>query len=300
MLDYMNNRRRAQWLSQLCLSATVLLVSPTVGLVPSALAADPFRTGQAARSIDTATEDAFHALFKTGNYPEARQLLNQARNVTDQPDPLVYAMLASFAYLDEDWSQFKIYGTRTLQVAQELDTSGSDPLRGNLYQAVGYFLEAAYDVSDAGDGLPGGLPKALDKVQKVFGHLGKATDINPADPELNLITGYIELMLANEVSLVNPNKAIKKLKTAAPNYLAWRGVALAYRDHGSQEQALSAVEQALAAAPNNPELLYLKAQILRKQGKLAASRQFFDGALAQKDQLPAGLVKQIQKERNKL
>ncbi|MGB7417184.1 MAG: tetratricopeptide repeat protein, partial [Thermosynechococcaceae cyanobacterium] len=106
---------------------------------------------------------------------------------------------------------------------------------------------------------------------------------------------------ANEVALVSPQKAIKKLKDyAAPNYLAWRGLALAYRDHGTPEQAMNAVDQALTAAPNNPELLYLKAQILRKQDKLADSRKMFDQALAQKAQLPAGLVKQIAKERSKI
>jgi tetratricopeptide (TPR) repeat protein len=297
----MNTRQPTRWLSHCLLSATILLASPVLGLVESAIAADPFRSGQAARSLDTGTAEAFEMLFKTGDYPKARLLLQQARNTTTQPDPLTYAMLATFAYLDEDWKTFKTYGTRTRQVAAELSTNGTDPLRGNLYQAVGYFLEAAYVVSDAGEGLPGGLPTAFDNVQKVFSHLEKATDINPEDPELNLITGYIELLLANEVALVSPQQAINKLQNyAAPSYLSLRGVALAYRDHGSQEQALAAVNQALEDAPTNPELFYLKAQILRKQGKLAASRQFFDGALAQKDRLPAGLVKQMTRERSKL
>lgn len=296
----MNTRRPARWLSHCLLSAAILVASPAIGLVESAFAADPFRSGQAAKSIDTGTAEAFEMLFKTGDYPQAKKLLQQARNTTTQPDPLTYAMLATFAYLDEDLKNFKTYGTRTRQVAEKLYTDGS-PLRGNLYQAVGYFLEAAYVVSDAGEGLPGGLPAALDNVQKVFSHLEKATDINPEDPELNLITGYIELLLANEVALVSPKKAINKLQNyASPGYLSLRGVALAHRDHGSQEDALAAVEQALKLAPTNPELFYLKAQILRKQGKLAASREFFDGALAQKDQLPAGLVKQITKERSKL
>lgn len=296
----MNNWRRTQWLSQCLLSVTILLAAPTLTLTESALAVDPFRTGQSARTLDHSTAEAFQALFKQGDYPKARQLLGQARTNANQADPLTYALLATFAYLDADWNSFQIYGTRTQQTAANLAT-GDDPLRGNLYQAVGYFLQAAYDVSDAGDGLPGGLPNALGKVQKMFDHLGKATNINPADPELNLVTGYIELLLANEVALVSPQKAINKLKNyAAPNYLAWRGLALAYRDHGTPEQAIDAVNQALTAAPNNPDLLYLKAQILRKQGKLAASRQLFDQALARKAQLPAGVVKQMVKERSKI
>jgi tetratricopeptide (TPR) repeat protein len=296
----MNNWRRTQWLSQCLLSVTILLAAPVLALTESALAADPFRTGQSARTLDNSTAEAFQALFKQGDYPKARQLLGQARTNANQADPLTYALLATFAYLDADWNSFQIYGTRTQQTAANLAT-GDDPLRGNLYQAVGYFLQAAYDVSDAGDGLPGGLPNALGKVQKMFDHLGKATNINPADPELNLVTGYIELLLANEVALVSPQKAINKLKNyAAPNYLAWRGLALAYRDHGTPEQAIDAVNQALTAAPNNPDLLYLKAQILRKQGKLAASRQLFDQALARKAQLPAGVVKQMVKERSKI
>ncbi len=297
----MNNRQRTRWISQCLLSATILLASPTLGWVESVRATDPFRTGQAAKPLGTETTEAFQALFKNGDYRKARQLINQVPSQSTQTDPLTYALLASFAYMDEDWSSFKQYGSRTRQVAKTLSTNGTDPLRGNLYQAVGYFLEAAFDVSKAGDGLPGGLPKALGKVQRVFSHLEKATEINPSDPELNLITGYIELLLANEIALVSPDKAVKKLRNyAGPDYLSWRGVALAYRDHGSQEDALSAVDRALAAAPNNPELLYLKAQILRKQGKLAASRDFFDQALAKKDQLPAGLVKQITKERSRL
>ncbi|MGB7414963.1 MAG: hypothetical protein WA902_12215, partial [Thermosynechococcaceae cyanobacterium] len=181
----MNNWRRTTWLSQCLLSVTILLASPALALVESASAADPFRTGQSARTIDNFTAEAFQALFKKGDYPKARQLLKQAPTQSNQADPLTYALLAVFAYLDQDWNSFKVYGTRTEQKAATLTVG--DPLRGNLYQAVGYFLQAAYDVSDAGDGLPGGLPNALGKVQKVFGHLEKATNINPTDPELNLV-----------------------------------------------------------------------------------------------------------------
>ncbi|HIK26007.1 MAG TPA: tetratricopeptide repeat protein, partial [Thermosynechococcus sp. M46_R2017_013] len=58
--------------------------------------------------------------------------------------------------------------------------------------------------------------------------------------------------------------------------------------------ALNAVDQALAVAPNNPELLYLKAQILAASGNQSEAQQYFQQALAKQNQLPQGIRKEIQ------
>jgi tetratricopeptide (TPR) repeat protein len=66
-----------------------------------------------------------------------------------------------------------------------------------------------------------------------------------------------------------------------------------YRDLNQQEQALAAVDRALQETPNNPDLLYLKAQILTRQSNHQASLRFYRRALAQQNQLPRSLVIQI-------
>ena len=53
------------------------------------------------------------------------------------------------------------------------------------------------------------------------------------------------------------------------------------------------MDVALEAAPNNPDLLYLKAQILRRLDRTAESQEFFAQALAYADQLPAATSRQI-------
>lgn len=108
-------------------------------------------------------------------------------------------------------------------------------------------------------------------------------------------------MLAVNVSLPlsNPAQAIERLeKYASPRYLADRGLALGYRDLNQLDKALVAVNRAISAATpnNNPELSYLKAQILVRQGNNKDSVAFFQKALNQKEQLPSGVVKQIQRE----
>lgn len=57
---------------------------------------------------------------------------------------------------------------------------------------------------------------------------------------------------------------------------------------------------------NNPELFYLKAQIQSEQGRkqnnklmLQEAVKNFDQAIAKKTQLPASLVKQIERERHR-
>ena len=54
-----------------------------------------------------------------------------------------------------------------------------------------------------------------------------------------------------------------------------------------------AINSALQQTPDNPELLYLKAQILRRQGNEQESLRFFRQALAKQTQLPRNLTYQI-------
>jgi tetratricopeptide (TPR) repeat protein len=65
------------------------------------------------------------------------------------------------------------------------------------------------------------------------------------------------------------------------------------RDLGRYSEAQNQVDKALAAAPNNPDLLYLKAQILFLQQQYEASLPFYRSALSYADQLPASTVRQM-------
>ena len=256
------------------------------------MAKDPFRT-QNPKAIGQTTEAAFNALFKDGNYPEAEKLVQQA--VTQEGhEPLVYALQAALAYIDEDANTFKVAASKTREKAEQL--VASDPLRGNLYIAVGNFLEGAAIVKE--QGIVRGAPAALGKLQTVFRNLDAAEKVDAQDPELNLIKGSMDLMLAVNINLPlsNSDKALARLETAAPDYIADRSLAWGYRDLNQQDKAMAAVDQALKSAPNNPELAYLKAQILVRQGNNKAALPLFDQALAKRNQLPPSLVTQIERE----
>jgi tetratricopeptide (TPR) repeat protein len=277
-----------------------LLTSTAIFLVTAsgAWAGDPFRTGEASRPISDATEAVFVAVFQEGNYVKGKQLLPAALKTSAQ-EPLTLTMAGGMAFLDGNWADLNRYANETLQAAQKL--SAKDPLRSNLYQAVGNFLLAAYDMSEGGAGPVAGAALALMRAQDVFSYLNQAKVINPNDPELNLIQGFIEWGVANNLGIFKIEDAISRLQNqAAPTYLSYRGVALAYRDLNQSQPALEAIEKALAAAPNNPELLYLKAQILSQAGNKQASLSFFNQTLAMSNQLPPDLVKQIQLERDQI
>ena len=181
----------------------------------------------------------------------------------------------------------------------------TDPLRGNLYAAVGHFLEGAVILTR--EGTVSGAPKALSRLREVYNHLDKAEAISPKDPELNLIKGYMDLMLAVNLPFANPQQAIQRLEeNAGPQYLVERGIAIAYRDLKKYPQALDYVNRALKITSENPELYYLKAQILREQSKKQNNPEikkqaidYFDQALAKKSQLPPTVVKQIERERRR-
>jgi tetratricopeptide (TPR) repeat protein len=254
-----------------------------------AIAGDPFRT-ENPRAIDDQTEAVFRAMFQEGNYTKAQQLLNEG----DANDPMAYAIRSAFAFMDDDLNALSENAALTLSSAEDL--VASDPLRGNLYIAVGHFLEGAYALLN--NGTVRGTPTALQKLQLVFNHMSEAEKIDPADPELNLIKGYMDLMLAVNLPFADPAQAIQRFENyAAPDYLAQRGVAIAYRDLDEHGQAMDAIERAIAAAPENPELFYLKAQILVQQEKDQESLEFFDQALERHSQLPDNSVEQILWER---
>jgi tetratricopeptide (TPR) repeat protein len=256
-----------------------------------AWAADPFRQGNQSRPIKPETTAVFQALFQRGHYTEGRQLLPQALSA-DKQEPLTTTLAGTIAYLDGDMTAVNRYGTQTEQLGASLMLR--DPLRGNLYQAVGKAMQAAFDVSDAGSGKVLGVPLALLKVQESMQFLERARAVNANDPELNLLQGYIEWALSSNLGLFSPEQARQRLETlAAPNYLSLRGVALVLRDQKKNDAALTAVDQALQTAPDNPELLFLKAQILRGAQRNAEGLKVIEQALARQEQLPQPIVREM-------
>jgi tetratricopeptide (TPR) repeat protein len=267
-----------------------------------AFAKDPFRTSNP-RPIGDNTEAVFRAIFEKGDYKTADLTLSKV----ETNEPLAHALQASMAYVnwqDERDAQkrsffaeeFRKNAEETRETAKQL--MASDPLRGNVYVAVGHFLDAAHVVGT--QGTVRGTPQALSLLQEAFKHLDAADKISPQDPELNVIKGYMDLFLSINLPFSNPNDAIARLERyAGPRYLADRGLAIGYRDMNQQAKALDAVNRALQITPTNPELLYLKAQILVRQGNNRDSIPLFEQALAKQEQLPQGLVKQISKELEK-
>jgi tetratricopeptide (TPR) repeat protein len=282
-------------LAKLSMAATLILNI----WVNASIAADPFRTKEP-RPIGDNTEAAFKAIFQKGDYKAAENFLQQAL-IKEPNEPLAYAMKASLAYTNKDWASLDSYSKKTLEAAQKLIPT--DPLRGNLYVAVGHFLEGASILQR--EGTVNAAPQALSRLREVYQHLDKAEAVSANDPELNLLKGYMDLMLAVNLPFANPQEAIERLeKNAGPRYLVDRGIALAYRDLKQYDRALEYADRALKLTPGNPELYYLKAQIQRGIAKKDNNQKMmqeaiinFDKALAKQTQLPASLVKQIQRER---
>jgi tetratricopeptide (TPR) repeat protein len=281
-----------QMLLVIPLTATVLLNLSS----SSAWAKDPFRAKNA-RDIGEHTEKAFKTIFFQGDYQAVRKELKQAE-IKEPNEPLAYALLASLAYTEKDWQSIKHYADKTLSSAQLL--SKTDPVRGNLYLGVGQFLSGTYIYQKEG-----ALP-AINQLQQVFKYLDRAEDADPNDPELNLIKGYMDLLLAVNLPFSSPEQAIARFEAhAAPNYLVERGLAVAYRDLNDYNKALKYADLALKAAPENPEHYYLKGQILRKIGKqknsvkiLTEAISNFDLALAKSQQLPEFILETLERERS--
>jgi tetratricopeptide (TPR) repeat protein len=299
MMDFiwqaMNEKTRLKTWQRFSLTLSCTLTAIlSFGNLP-AWAEDPFRV-ENPRDIGDLTETAFKTIFLQGDYQSVREQLNLAEQ-EEEKEPLVYALQASVAYTDSDWEKIEQYAAKTLKTSLAL--SYEDPVRGNLYLAVGHFLEGAYIYEKEG------AVAAINKLQLVFKHLDLAEDNDPTDPELNLIKGYIDLLLAVNLPFSSPEQAITRFKDyAAPDYLVDRGLAVAYRDLKQYDKALDFVDTALAIAPDNPELFYLKGQILRKIGKnqqkinvLEEALSHFDRAITQEKQLPSFVVESLNRER---
>ena len=271
------------------ISSSLLAVLVTAATAMPSFAADPFRTSNA-RAIGGETQKAFELMFREGNYVGAVKQLDVAIR-TEASEPLLFALRASTLYTKEDYLGMQVAGKRVRKNAEAL--KGKDNLRAYLYIAVSDLIEAGYIVKT--DGLSSAA-RALPLVQNVFDNIKKAQDINPNDPELNLIKGYIDMLIASVLPLSDLETALASLRQyAAPDYLKWRGIALAYRDARKPELALDAVNKAIAAAPNNPELNYLKGQILWMQGgsSVPIAKKQFEVALSKSKQINPSLLAEI-------
>lgn len=261
----------------------VTILSVDSGFTP-AFAGDPFRQTQP-RAIGDKTEATFNAIFRDGNYAQAKQLAQEATQ-KEPNEPLAFAIAASLAYSDEDWTAMKAAADKTLAAAEKL--KASDPLRGNLYIAVGNFLVGAYEFKTSGP------LSAINKLPTVFDSLEIAEKINPKDPELNLMKGYLDLILSISLPFAKPEQAIDKFeKYAAPDFVVDRALGNAYRDLKKYDKALGYINSALKATPENPEIQYFKGQLLRSQGrlnkdmaKLKEALTYFEQANKKYDQLP--------------
>lgn len=282
-------RRQAKRTGALMLGGMTLGLSL---LSTPALAGDPFRPSAPSTTLDDQTEVAFELIFEDGNYRDARGVLEGAI-ASGTRDPLAYAMMGSIAFLDQDWAAVDEYGQATQEMAAAL--GGQDDLRSNLYQGVGIFFKGAAMLKERG--VARGTPQALAMLQQVFSYIDAAEAIDPNDPELSLLKGFMDLMLAVNLPFANPQQAIDRLTdNAYPTYVAQRGIALGYRDLDELNNALEAVDQAIAAAPNNPELLALKGQLYARSGDYDTSLGFYNTALENSDVLHPRLASQIQYE----
>ncbi|UFP95501.1 Sll0314/Alr1548 family TPR repeat-containing protein [Gloeobacter morelensis] len=278
--------RTSRWTQcKRAIGAGSLALALAVG-APAALAADPFRTGSEARPIGPALQMAFEDFFKNGNYLNAGEKLDVAQR--QNPDePLVYGLQAAIAYQNGQVDRLLALAQKTREVAQAMN--GKDPARSHLYLGIAQGLEISTFYLK--DGILA-LPRMLTQVPGMFGEFKTAREKAPDDPEINLFVGYIDTLLTKH------DEAIKQFRKAAPNYLSYRGQALAWRDKKNYEEALAMVDQALAAAPTNPDLFYLKGQILALYSKPAEAVAHFDRAIYQGNQLPEGTRKQILRERD--
>ncbi len=256
-----------------------------------AWARDPFRLTNP-HPIGSASEAAFKALFYTGDYVGAQRLVNQA--IAAEPkEPMNYAMAAALNYLNNDLNGLAQQAQLTQQTAEAL--KATDPLRGHLYSAVGVFMEGAHVLQT--QGIARGTPAALRMLQQVFSELQAAEQVNPTDPELSLLKGFMDLLLAVNLPFANPDQAIARLQNGYPTYLSHRGIAIGLRDLKRYDQALAEVNKALLEAPKNPDLLYLKAQILALKGDPKASLPVYAETLTYAQQLPRPVVWQIRYEK---
>lgn len=242
-------------------------------------------------------EKAKEAMFRDGDYVRARQYLIAALK-TDPDEPLTYAMNTLYPFSSGDFEKVKEYGDKTTRVAERL--TKTNPLRGNLYHGVGLGILGAYEMKRENGGALG----ALSKLQQVFEYMDKAKQSDPNNHELNLVKGYMDLLLAVNLPFSDTKQAIDQLQKAEPKYLAFRGIYIGYRDLKQYDKALDAIERAIELAPNNPELTYYKAQLFAIRGRekhndsdLKKSIQLFESAYEKRDRLLLSTIAQILSER---
>ncbi len=259
-------------------------------------AKDPFGRN---KPIGDKTEAVFRAIFDDGDYITAEKLITDAEK-SEPDEPLVHALRASLLFAkstntnDTDKGNTTLFfnAAKSTQAAAE-KLKKTDAARGNLYLAVGNFLESAHVIADKG--IVAGTPDALGKLTNAFQYLGEAEKLDSKDPEFNMLKGAMDLMLAVNVNLPlsDANAAIDRVKLARPSYISDRILAWGFRDMGKLDDAINAVNRALAEKKQNPELHYLKGQILVKQKKKAESVPFFKRALAEPNKLPPSLKGQF-------
>ncbi len=260
-------------------------------------AGDPFRSNNR-RMIGNNTEAAFMAFFQEGNYHQGKIYLDHASK-NEANEPLLWTLQAAYYYLQDDRESMKKYAVKIRETAKEL--VDKDALRGNLYEGVAYFIEGAYAYETQG------ALSSISKIQQALKEFDEAEEIDSNDPEYNLFKGYINLLLAVNLPFSSPEQSIVNFqKYASPDYLVNRGIGIAYRDLKQYDSALEYINKALENAPNNPELYYLKGQVLRILGTkkddkdlLQQALASFEKALSKSDLLPSSLSEPIQGEYEK-
>jgi tetratricopeptide (TPR) repeat protein len=273
-------------------SASTLALLVIASTAMPSFAADPFRTKNA-RPISNETQKVFELMFRDGNYTDAVKYVDAAV-IADPNEPLIFVLRASTAFAKADYLGMQKDAKRVRTNAEAL--KGKDNLRAFTYMAVADLLEAGYIFKTEGLASAG---KILPMVSGIFDNLQKAKDIAPEDPELNLIKGYVDMLIASVFPLSDLETALESLKVyAAPDYLKWRGIAIAYRDANKTNLALDAVNKAIASAPENPELNYLKGQLLWSQGgsNVAAAKQQFEIALTKSEQMNTGVLADVREQ----
>jgi hypothetical protein len=301
-MDISMTRRTAfsQFAGNLTRSAIVLSLGSILlnSIAAPSWAGDPFGRN---KPIGSKTEGVFRAIFDDGDYVGAKGLLADAEKA--EPDePLLHALKASLLFAESrkdndtskgDKPEFLAAARRTQETAEKLKKT--DAARGNLYLAVGNFLESAHVIAE--NGIVKGTPEALSKLTNAFQYLGEAEKLDAKDPEFNIMKGSIDLMLAVNVNLPlsDANAAIDRVKQAKPSYVSNRILAWGFRDMDKLDDANKSVDAALKEKPQNPELHYLKGQILVKQKKRAESVPFFKTALSESNRkkLPSSLKAQF-------
>lgn len=280
--------------------AIVLACSTAIvgGLAASpSQADDPFRSSDR-RDIGDNTEAAFIAFFREGDYLKGKKYLDRASK-NETKEPLFWTLKAGYDYVQGNRELIEKYAAKIRETARNI--VDRDPVRGNLYEGVAYLIEGAnaYETQ--------GALNSIGKIQKALQEFDEAEKNDPDDPEYNLYRGYVNLLLSVNLPFSSPEDSIFSFeKYAAPDYLVNRGISLAYRDLKKYGSALDYAKKALESAPDNPELYYLKGQILRilgtkKEDKelLKQALESFEIALSKTSQLPPILSEPIQGEYEK-